>query len=187
MQRVPTTRDVLPGAFVNIVLKADQRTGRTVSGAVQDVLTRGNHPRGIKVRLTDGRIGRVQTMADATSASAAPPQVPGDSTHEVPHGAGPPRSFRQSRPSAFSDIRDEEQPTASIGLDAYVKPAKQRKPGKGKARQTSESAEITGIPSQDTGSTVSSESGALSTCPVCGAFEGDEAAVAHHVAGHFDD
>lgn len=29
--------------------------------------------------------------------------------------------------------------------------------------------------------------GELSVCPVCGDFEGDEAAVAHHVAGHFGD
>ncbi|CAD6443779.1 d278b8d2-3d16-47a1-8a33-c7edab118cec-CDS [Sclerotinia trifoliorum] len=26
----------------------------------------------------------------------------------------------------------------------------------------------------------------LSICPVCGEFEGDEVAVAHHVNGHFD-
>ncbi|GAB1199342.1 hypothetical protein APSETT444_008688 [Aspergillus pseudonomiae] len=62
MPRVPTTREVVPGAPVNIILKADQPTGRTVSGTIADVLTRGNHPRGIKVRLTDGRIGRVQSM-----------------------------------------------------------------------------------------------------------------------------
>jgi hypothetical protein len=28
--------------------------------------------------------------------------------------------------------------------------------------------------------------GQLSTCPVCGEFEGDEAAVSHHVNGHFE-
>ena len=27
---------------------------------------------------------------------------------------------------------------------------------------------------------------ANATCPVCGAFEGDETAVAHHVATHFE-
>ncbi|TEY28227.1 hypothetical protein BOTCAL_1046g00010 [Botryotinia calthae] len=27
---------------------------------------------------------------------------------------------------------------------------------------------------------------AMSTCPVCGEFEGDEMAVAHHVNGHFE-
>jgi uncharacterized repeat protein (TIGR03833 family) len=185
MQRVPTIGEVLPGAWVNIVLKADQPTGRTVSGAIKDVLTRGNHPRGIKVRLTDGRIGRVQAMANASAS--APPQASEESTHEGPHGARPPRSFSQSRPSAFADIRDEGQPTASIGLDAYVKPAKQRKSGKGKPRQASDSAGAAGTSAQETGATVSSESGAVSTCPVCGTFEGDAAAVAHHVASHFDD
>src|SRR4051812_34589473 len=77
MQRVPTTREVVPDARVNIVLKVDQPTGRTVSGTVKDVLTRGNHPRGIKVRLADGRIGRVQSLASAattsTSTSTSPP------------------------------------------------------------------------------------------------------------------
>ncbi|OJJ72172.1 hypothetical protein ASPBRDRAFT_88403, partial [Aspergillus brasiliensis CBS 101740] len=59
----PTTQHVRPGAGVHIVLKKDQPTGRTVSGIVGEVLTRGNHPRGIKVRLVDGRVGRVQSMS----------------------------------------------------------------------------------------------------------------------------
>lgn len=59
---LPTTREVVPGAAVSIVLKEDQRTGIEVQGTVQDLLTRGDHPRGIKVRLRDGRIGRVQRM-----------------------------------------------------------------------------------------------------------------------------
>ncbi len=50
------------GTLVSIVLKADQRTGREVQGTVSQLLTRHNHPRGIKVRLTDGRIGRVQQI-----------------------------------------------------------------------------------------------------------------------------
>ncbi|KIW83942.1 hypothetical protein Z517_03188 [Fonsecaea pedrosoi CBS 271.37] len=50
------------GQFVSIVLKADQRTGRQVQGTVSQLLTRHNHPRGIKVKLTDGRVGRVQQI-----------------------------------------------------------------------------------------------------------------------------
>ena len=61
-QNVPSTRQVIPGARVSIVLKADQPTGKEVNGVVQDLLTRGDHPRGIKVRLQDGRVGRVQKM-----------------------------------------------------------------------------------------------------------------------------
>ncbi|KAF2973437.1 hypothetical protein GQX73_g104 [Xylaria multiplex] len=63
MAPVPSIHQVIPGALVNIVLKADQPTGRQVQGIVQHVLTKGNHPRGIKVRLTDSRVGRVQSMA----------------------------------------------------------------------------------------------------------------------------
>lgn len=66
---VPTTQQVKPGASVSIVLKADQATGREVQGVVQDLLTRGDHPRGIKVRLQDGRIGRVQRMANSSAPS----------------------------------------------------------------------------------------------------------------------
>ncbi|KIY03647.1 uncharacterized protein Z520_00338 [Fonsecaea multimorphosa CBS 102226] len=51
-----------PGQLVSIVLKADQRTGRQVQGTVSQLLTRHNHPRGIKVKLTDGRVGRVQQI-----------------------------------------------------------------------------------------------------------------------------
>ncbi|MBI0577889.1 YwbE family protein [Neobacillus cucumis] len=56
-------KDVLPGLTVDIVLKADQRTGKLTRGIVKDILTKSaTHPHGIKVRLTDGRIGRVQVI-----------------------------------------------------------------------------------------------------------------------------
>ncbi|HIX43605.1 hypothetical protein QI30_17180 [Kurthia sp. 3B1D] len=53
-------KDVYSGLKVDIVLKKDQRTGKTVQGIVKDLLTNSSsHPHGIKVRLTDGQIGRV--------------------------------------------------------------------------------------------------------------------------------
>jgi uncharacterized repeat protein (TIGR03833 family) len=56
-------KDITPGIAVNIVLKADQRTGKLTSGIVKDLLTKSsNHPHGIKVRLTDGQVGRVQEI-----------------------------------------------------------------------------------------------------------------------------
>jgi uncharacterized repeat protein (TIGR03833 family) len=56
-------RNITKGAEVLIVLKQDQRTGRLTRGVVKDILTRSaNHPRGIKVRLRDGKIGRVQEV-----------------------------------------------------------------------------------------------------------------------------
>jgi len=55
--------DIRRGAEVLIVLKKDQRTGKLTRGKVKDILTRSaNHPRGIKVRLEDGKIGRVQKI-----------------------------------------------------------------------------------------------------------------------------
>ncbi|MFC7684972.1 YwbE family protein [Ureibacillus sp. GCM10028918] len=56
-------KDILPGITVDIVLKKDQRTGTLTRGIVKDILTKSpNHPHGIKVRLTDGQIGRVQQI-----------------------------------------------------------------------------------------------------------------------------
>jgi len=51
------------GTEVLVVLKRDQRTGKLTRGIVKDILTRSqNHPRGIKVRLEDGKIGRVREI-----------------------------------------------------------------------------------------------------------------------------
>lgn len=55
--------DITPGIEVGIVLKQDQRTGKLTSGIVQNILTSSSfHPHGIKVRLTDGQIGRVKNI-----------------------------------------------------------------------------------------------------------------------------
>jgi uncharacterized repeat protein (TIGR03833 family) len=57
--------DIHPGSHVFIVLKEDQGTEKLTEGVVKDILTNSqNHPRGIKVRLEDGRIGRVQRILD---------------------------------------------------------------------------------------------------------------------------
>lgn len=57
--------DVPRGTTVDIVLKADQRTGKLTRGVVKDILTNSpKHPRGIKVRLQDGQIGRVQKIIE---------------------------------------------------------------------------------------------------------------------------
>ncbi|MEK7163033.1 MAG: YwbE family protein [Patescibacteria group bacterium] len=52
------------GLMVEVVLKADQRTGKLTRGIVAEILTSSNfHPRGIKVRLEDGQVGRTQNIA----------------------------------------------------------------------------------------------------------------------------
>ena len=56
-------KNIVPGTTVDIVLKKDQRTGKLTRGVVKDILTKsGTHPHGIKVRLTDGQIGRVKEI-----------------------------------------------------------------------------------------------------------------------------
>lgn len=56
-------KNIRAGSKVSIVLKQDQRTGRRTVGIVKDLLTNSpNHPHGIKVRLTDGQVGRVQEI-----------------------------------------------------------------------------------------------------------------------------
>lgn len=55
--------DITPGIEVDIVLKKDQRTGNLTHGIVRDILTNSSfHPHGIKVRLEDGSVGRVQKI-----------------------------------------------------------------------------------------------------------------------------
>jgi uncharacterized repeat protein (TIGR03833 family) len=51
------------GLAVDIVQKADQRSGKLTRGRVQEILTGSStHPHGIKVRLEDGRVGRVAAI-----------------------------------------------------------------------------------------------------------------------------
>lgn len=55
--------DVKIGSRVEVVLKADQRTEKLTSGIVAEILTNSSfHPHGIKVRLEDGQVGRVQNI-----------------------------------------------------------------------------------------------------------------------------
>ncbi|MEH7111199.1 YwbE family protein [Neobacillus niacini] len=61
-------KDIIAGTEVAIVLKADQRTGKLTRGVVKDILTNSStHPHGIKVRLTDGQVGRVQEIIASKS------------------------------------------------------------------------------------------------------------------------
>ena len=55
--------NIKAGLKVNIVLKQDQRSGKLTQGIVKNILTNSpTHPHGIKVRLTDGSVGRVQEI-----------------------------------------------------------------------------------------------------------------------------
>jgi uncharacterized repeat protein (TIGR03833 family) len=55
--------NIKPGLRVSIVLKADQQSGKLTEGIVKDILTNSSiHPHGIKVRLVDGKVGRVKEI-----------------------------------------------------------------------------------------------------------------------------
>ncbi|MEG0793846.1 MAG: YwbE family protein [Lachnospiraceae bacterium] len=48
------------GSRVQVVQKQDQRTGKLTEGIVMRILTNSpNHPRGIKVMLEGGIVGRI--------------------------------------------------------------------------------------------------------------------------------
>ncbi len=54
---------IRPGLRVQIVQKQDQTSGKLTEGLVKDILTNASsHPHGIKVRLTNGLVGRVKQI-----------------------------------------------------------------------------------------------------------------------------
>jgi uncharacterized repeat protein (TIGR03833 family) len=59
------------GLTVDIIQKSDQRSGKLTRGRVKEILTgSATHPHGIKVRLEDGRVGRVAAIADTENTDA---------------------------------------------------------------------------------------------------------------------
>jgi uncharacterized repeat protein (TIGR03833 family) len=60
---IPARTVIRPGLQVRIIRKNDQRSGSLTEGTVDEILTNSAfHPHGIKVRLTDGTVGRVQEI-----------------------------------------------------------------------------------------------------------------------------
>ncbi|KAH7159859.1 major facilitator superfamily domain-containing protein [Dactylonectria estremocensis] len=155
---VPTVQQVVPGAFVYIVLKEDQPTGQETKGIVQDLLTRGNHHRGIKVRLQDGQVGRVQRMGDGNVTVPLPGS---DSTVTSSAGPAAPSSKFSSR---YTDVRyDEEFPEGPPPRSLVdFMPQLDSPP-----RASRDEDVATGVASVK--------------CPFCEEFEGDEVAVTHHI------
>jgi uncharacterized repeat protein (TIGR03833 family) len=63
MQPNQQRSQIKAGTQVKIVLKQDQQSGKLTEGTVKSILTNSSfHPHGIKVRLTDGKVGRVQAI-----------------------------------------------------------------------------------------------------------------------------
>jgi uncharacterized repeat protein (TIGR03833 family) len=60
---VPKRAEISPGQRVQIIEKQNQPTGALTEGIVSRILTKSpSHPHGIKVMLTDGKVGRVQSI-----------------------------------------------------------------------------------------------------------------------------
>lgn len=58
--------NIREGMIVDIIQKNDQRSGKLTRGTVQEILTGSAfHPHRIKVRLSDGRVGRVAAIISA--------------------------------------------------------------------------------------------------------------------------
>jgi uncharacterized repeat protein (TIGR03833 family) len=167
---VPNITRVVAGAFVSIVLKIDQPTGKEVQGVVADVLTNGNHPRGIKVRLVDGRVGRVQRMVSEETARAGSESLSGLGRNgEVGSQFGPLDTLRPPRfTRRYHDVREEEElvtPSAGYSLEDFLP---------------------LGHALREDPPLLESKPASSQTCPVCGDFNGDEEAVSYHVGKHFD-
>lgn len=64
MAELPARNDLRAGLAVEVETKENQGTGRLTSGTIAEILTASkHHPHGIKVRLRDGRVGRVKKIA----------------------------------------------------------------------------------------------------------------------------
>jgi uncharacterized repeat protein (TIGR03833 family) len=62
----------LIGSEVSVVQKQDQGTSRLTQGIVSEILTNSAyHPRGIKVRLVDGTVGRISDGSQQTESYSA--------------------------------------------------------------------------------------------------------------------
>lgn len=63
MKNLPTRRQLRLGQTVQIVEKQNQRTGKLTKGIIARILTKSSsHPHGIKVKLENGKVGRVKEI-----------------------------------------------------------------------------------------------------------------------------
>ncbi|KAJ3739172.1 hypothetical protein DFH05DRAFT_528856 [Lentinula detonsa] len=158
---LPTVRQVVSGAHVSIVLKIDQPTGLQVQGTVAEVLTSGDHPRGIKVRLVDGRVGRVQRMITEAEART--------------YSAGLTNLGRNGEPCAHYTAH-EESGTNTTAVGFNLGDFFPHDPSPTPEEDSERTDSLCGK---------SPSKSAIQICPVCYEFEGDEIAVSHHVNSHF--
>ncbi|KAF9073125.1 hypothetical protein BDP27DRAFT_1319446 [Rhodocollybia butyracea] len=164
---VPSAHQVVTGAHVSIILKIDQPTGRQVQGTVAEILTSGDHHRGVKVRLADGRVGRVQRVVTEAEARVG--------TESLSRNSG--NLSTSIRPALYHDFREDKAPSG-FSLADFFPPDSSPSDEMGERSSCEQIAEH---------SEIASSNSAIQVCPVCYEFEGDEVAVAHHVNSHFNE
>ena len=115
-------------------------------------------------------------------------ELGGRSNESVQVASGARSGFSLGRYGDFKVGEPDEPPSAGLSLADYVV-----KKGKGKSQQrkigdsgNKEGEDKDGYDQLTLAETRSEFKSATSTCPVCGQFEGDEVAVAHHVNSHFE-
>lgn len=147
------------------------------------------------MRLRDGRVGRVQKLVSEDEGLRGENLVGGtnaglgrdgesESTFERRGGGGRSRGRGAAETAGFrhvQDVRDDEymyDENAPRSLGAYFT---------GLDELEARDAEGSNWTGEEDRGTVPEFKSEMAKCPVCGAFEGDERAVAHHVEGHFAD
>ena len=160
---VPKFSAIHRGSPVNIVLKADQRTGRLTTGHVAELLTRGDHPRGVKVRLGDGQVGRVQSFGSGPVKQISMTEVGVDEELDFARGsaAAPTTAAEEPAQGTWStrtlggvgtgggvrggrlqdDVRNDPVPVEERSLEDYIKKPSKNKMKKGRGKQTLPPAE----------------------------------------------
>ena len=130
LQSMDTTRRraIELGADVSVVLKADQATGRLTRGRVQSILTNTeNHPRGIKVRLENGKVGRIAEIHSRggdgpSSFGYCNDECPASSVASPQHARYVRRahsgSLRSRAPHPYSS-KDVEQESVMAGRESH--------------------------------------------------------------------
>ena len=133
---IPRQFQIYPGASVNIILKEDQRSGKLTTGRIADILTKGDHPRGIKVRLADGQVGRVQSFLPSSPSSLGASQSTSGHIKLPFHSDnGFPRADSNGRPRGLQqDVRTDGHDPAELpemgSLADYIKAPRKKKQGR---------------------------------------------------------
>ena len=161
-------------------------------GIVGELLTRGDHPRGIKVRLRDGRVGRVQGLCGEAEALAAEEAVGGPGARverdgEVGGGVERAPGGGWGRGARDADVRYEEGVWGEYDGERVGRGSSLADYFPDLGGGSGERGGGNGVADVNAGMGTVDFASATATCPVCGSFEGDEAAVAHHVEEHFQE